>query len=260
MSLSQLAEVLAVRTHQREEGDALMQRSHNLDLATDEWGLTCVRGRFPHSSTHPWLINGKSPLAKLIFLQYHTFNSHTGGSTVLARVRSRFWPIPAKRTLRSLIKGCVFCKKWAGRPFQRPPFKALPPSRTEGNVWERVGLDEAGPFRISSHTRYVLLVTCFVTRAVHAEVLADTSAAELSLALRTFFASYRVPSVIYLDNLSSHCALKKWIESREANFASLPPPLGDLTQLYRISFLFITPLSPWKGGMYERMIGLLKGS
>ncbi|CAI4231931.1 unnamed protein product [Auanema sp. JU1783] len=94
--------------------------------------------------------------------------------------------------------------------------------------------------------------------AIHVEVLCDTSSAELAMALRRFFALYRVPSFIYMDNLSSHVALKRWCLTKDSSNDGLPPPLQNLANLYRITFLCITPLSPWKGGMYERMIGLLK--
>ncbi|CAI4220435.1 unnamed protein product, partial [Auanema sp. JU1783] len=35
-------------------------------------------------------------------------------------------------------------------------------------------------------------------------------------------------------------------------------PLKRLSDLHNVVFRFITPLSPWKGGMYEKIIGILK--
>uniref|UniRef100_A0AAF5Q6S2 Integrase catalytic domain-containing protein n=1 Tax=Wuchereria bancrofti TaxID=6293 RepID=A0AAF5Q6S2_WUCBA len=111
-------------------------------------------------------------------------------------------------------------------------------------TFARVGLDYLGPVSVKTETgvtkRWVALFTCLATRAVHLE-LADSLCAEGFLnVFRRFVARRGYPEIILSDNASQFQLVFQTIMKQE-------------TQLTEF-------LAPWSGGVYERMIGLTKGT
>jgi hypothetical protein len=75
-------------------------------------------------------------------------------------------------------------------------------------------------------------------------------------AFRRFTARFTCPSVVWSDNGTNFVAAKKFIEPAWTFKNS-----SNVAQLIRdnkIKWNFITEKSPWKGGLWERLIGLVK--
>ncbi|XP_060600639.1 uncharacterized protein LOC132754069 [Ruditapes philippinarum] len=142
---------------------------------------------------------------------------------------------------------------------QMPP---LPTSRvTECKPFSRVGLDYLGPLYIKSDKGqskvWICLFTCFVTRAIHLEIVMDMSTEEFLLCLRRFISQRGTPVQILSDNASQFKAACSVIEKIWYKMLQ-----SEEVQTYvsnsSIKWNFITELAPWMGGFYERLVGLVK--
>ena len=125
------------------------------------------------------------------------------------------------------------------------------------------GLDALGPVMIrsmSDQTKiWVCLFTCFVTRAVHLEVMSGLSAEAFLGSFRRFVFRRGYPERILSDNapqfhLAETALTSSWrdlVRDREVQaFAATNS----------IAWKFTSQYSPWEGGLYERIVGLVKRS
>ena len=115
--------------------------------------------------------------------------------------------------------------------------------------FEVLGMDHAGPLYCEDYPEdkfYVLLVTCAVTRAVHLELVSSMSGVTTSRCFRRLAARRGLPRKVYSDN---HKGFKRCKELVTSKFGSLAPKWN-----------FIAPLSPWRGGWWERLVRSVKSS
>lgn len=128
-------------------------------LFQDERKLWRCGGRIqnadlPYSAKHPILMGKKHPLAVLIIHDAHRRVQHDGVRETLTEVLSRFWIISGRSLVRSVIHGCVTCKRFEGGHFQAPPHPPLPEFRvTESPPFTYTAVDFAGPM----FTRYTII-------------------------------------------------------------------------------------------------------
>ncbi|EPB69804.1 integrase core domain protein [Ancylostoma ceylanicum] len=139
----------------------------------------------------------------------------------------------------------------------------LPKERvTRNRPFQNIGVDYMGPIQYrdafnSPSKSWTCLMTCMATRAIHLESVINNSTAEFLLALRRFVARRGIPSIIYSDNATTFRSAADALNKLLLN----PTSYADVSAFCanrKIEWRFITPLSPWKGGFYERMIGLFK--
>ena len=97
------------------------------------------------------------------------------------------------------------CRKLYGNPMQHK-MADLPPERCKSDrrVFQNTGVDIFGPFHVrvgrSQAKRYRAIFTCFVTRAVHLEVLHSMEADSFINAFLRFAARRSFPENIWCDN------------------------------------------------------------
>uniref|UniRef100_A0A1I7W353 Integrase catalytic domain-containing protein n=1 Tax=Loa loa TaxID=7209 RepID=A0A1I7W353_LOALO len=119
-------------------------------------------------------------------------------------------------------------------------------------LFETVGLDLFGPVLIKEDhvkaKRWVALFTCLATRAVHLKLMETMSTEQFVQAFRGFISRRKQPQHIISDNAKNLIAASKvLVELITAENETM-------------KWGFITPGAPWQGGVYERMVGVVKGS
>lgn len=139
----------------------------------------------------------------------------------------------------------------------------LPPERTRrSRPFQNIGLDYLGPHACSGTATgkvWTCLLTCMTTRAIHLEVVLDNTSQEVLLAFRRFVARRGSPDVVFSDNSTTFHAA----ESAIASLLYAPSTWQHISTFcasHKIKWNFITPLSPWKGGFYERSVALFKSA
>ena len=138
----------------------------------------------------------------------------------------------------------------------------LPANRvTPADAFVHTGLDYLGPLYVKSDSGrkkvWICLFTCLVTRAVHLELVDNLTAEQFVMCLRRFAARRGTPRYIMSDNAPQFKMTHKAIESAW-QLLSKDPDVANHASTNNIQWSFITEHAPWMGGVYERMVGLVK--
>lgn len=95
------------------------------------------------------------------------------------------------------------------------------------------------------------------TRAIHLEMVADNSTIQFLLAFRRFISRRGTPDLIMSDNAPTF-KLGRTILVNELKKLAEDKTVQEFSTSAGLKWRFITPLSPWKGGFYERLVGSVK--
>ena len=103
---------------------------------------------------------------------------HNGIAETLNAVRETHWIVRGRATVKRVLRRCVICKRYEGRPMSMPPPPQLPEDRVSSQVpFSMTGVDFAGPLYVKSSKEplktYVCLFTCGSTHAIHLELTND---------------------------------------------------------------------------------------
>ena len=226
----------------------------SLRLLESEDELLRLRGRFSNSSLqcqeqYPIILRNKdSHFTRLIISDAHETSMHHGVETTLAQIRSKYWIVKGRKSVKEVLRNCVTCTRYQGLPMRPPPSPDLPDFRVEhsAHAFQATGLDFAGPLFVKGPARnnktYILLSTCASSRAVHLELVTNMSVDGFLRGFKRFVARRGIPDLIINDNF-------KTFKSAEVKKFML---LVGVTQK------FILPASPWWGGFYERLVRSVK--
>lgn len=125
--------------------------------------------------------------------------------------------------------------------------------------FEVTGVDYTGPIILTKTVDkvpikvYICLFTCATTRAVHLEVATDMSAETFIKLFRRFAARRACPRLMISDNATNFVAGAAYISKIFDQ-----PEVQQMLNQRRCRWRYIPPKSPWHGGFYERMIGIVK--
>ena len=135
----------------------------------------------PFDFKHPIILSGKHMISKLILLDLHLKNLHTGREHILS-----FFITKGKKLAKSIIQNCFICKRQNVKP-QAPMMSDLPKERLSFNeqpfthtvidYFEPINMKLTHKTRLNQamHKRYGALFTCLTTHAVHLELANDLS-------------------------------------------------------------------------------------
>lgn len=238
------------------------QRPHplqnDLGIFLDESGLLRCSGRLQvadisNDAKNPILLPTKSKLTELIIDEAHKANLHSGISQTLSACRQAYWIPKGRQRVREVVNRCLTCKRFDGGPFTRPLMPVLPEARvTRNRPFCHIGIDYFGPLMVrgleNCQKRWVCLFTCLSTRAVHLEMVEDMSAVEYMYALKRFVSRRGKPESIVCDNATQFKAVRE------------TEPFSDYISNNVITWKFIPQFGPWAGGVYERLIAIIKNA
>uniref|UniRef100_A0A914PNA9 Integrase catalytic domain-containing protein n=1 Tax=Panagrolaimus davidi TaxID=227884 RepID=A0A914PNA9_9BILA len=236
-----------------------------LKLMKDEHGVYRSHSRFDHAellNTQPIFIPKKSSIVKLICMDTHKKLQHAGVPHTLSSLRQKYWIPSGRATVTKCINKCPECKYWKTKPFKLPNMPQLPAARiNRSKPFENVGVDYCGPFKVKGKEdkAWIILFTCFSTRLLHLELVSSMTAEDFLLSFRKFVARCGAPKYVLSDNAkqfkTTANALEDIWKKAIKNETSIDYYLKN-----DITWDFITERAPWKGGLYERLVALVKNS
>ena len=217
----------------------------SLKLFDDHDKILRLKGRFENATEtggdekHPIILrDGNSHFTKLLILKIHEDVLHYGIEFTLNKIRSKFWIVRGRKTVRSFLRKCVICKRYQGNTLVPPESPGLPKLRIEcSHAYQVIGLDYAGPFFMKNSNMdapskaYILLLTCTSSRAIHLELVHDMKAPAFIRAFKRFIARCGLPDIVISDNF-------KKLKSIEVKRFMMN---NNITQK------FISSVAPWIG-------------
>ena len=227
-------------------------------------GLLVCQGRLENSdldleSKYPVILPKEHKLAQLIVLDCHEKVHHLKVRATLAELRSRFWIPRGRQFVKKILKPCFRCRYLEGKSFNAPATAALPDFRvTEAPPFSTTGVDFAGPLFVKAKNgemvkSYICLFSCFITRAVHLELVSDLATSTFVNCLRRFCARRGTPVRIVSDNAKTFKATSKLLHE-----LLTATEVANFLVSKRITWRFNLDRSPWWGGAFERMVGSVK--
>ena len=114
-------------------------------------GVLHCKGRIenstlPYSAKFPVLLPRNHHFTNLVILNCHESLKHYGVIETLTKVRSNYWIIKGRQTVKNLLSKCTVCEKLQGKPYSLIPEPPLPDFRVfEDMVFYKIAVDFAGP-------------------------------------------------------------------------------------------------------------------
>ena len=208
----------------------------------------------------PYLLPPKHTFTALVVYAAHVKLYHSGvGSTVTA-LRQSYWIPTARQYVKSLLRRCVVCRKYSGKPYVAPDPAPLPKVRMQDvRPFSVTGVDFTGALYVhhgGEETKvYICLFTCATSRAIHLEVVTDLSTETFLLAFRRFAGRRSTPQLMISDNATTFQAA-----AEELKTLSSSEEVRAVLNREGVTWRFIPKKAPWFGGFWERLIGLTKSA
>ncbi|XP_018375478.1 PREDICTED: uncharacterized protein LOC108769147 [Trachymyrmex cornetzi] len=182
----------------------------------------------------------------------------------MAAVRQMFWPLSLRSNTRKIIQNCIICFK-ANPRHSQAIMASLPASRTTvSRPFSRCGVDYAGPIVIregkrrnaKNHKAYIAIFVCFVTKAVHIEVVSDLTTDAFLGAFRRFISRRGKPVHMFSDNGTNFVGTNKQLQELHKFYvqAQTQGQINQFLHEQQISWNFIPPNAPHFGGLWEATV------
>lgn len=269
-------ECFAAELHALQNGRCIPKQSKLLSLNPflDNNNIIRVGGRLKHAKDiiyeqrHPIILPGKHHFTKLIIRHEHYKMLHAGTQTLLATIRTRYWPLSAKNTIKGILRTCIVCFKQKANNVT-PIMGNLPIHRvTPSRPFQNCGVDYAGPFNIKLHKYrgnrtvkgYLCIFICFSTKACHLELVSDLSSECFLNCLKRFISRRGKPTNIYSDNGTNFVGAQNNLQEF-FNFIKSRPVHTSYTDYLTSEFVqwhFIPARSPHFGGLWEAAVRTAK--
>lgn len=259
---------LVVRCLQKDSHENMYQSSwrfiRDLNLYLDKDGILRSKGRYGRKQelmalNNVVLLPPKSFYTHLIILALHANNHHIGVAQTLGDLREFYWVPKGRPVVKSSISKCLLCRLFRAQTYSLPGPASLPDYRVHyTRPFEVSGVDFTGAISLKDeagviHKYYVCLFTCTATRAVHLELCCSLSAEAFINCLRRFVARCSLPRRLVSDNGTNFVATHKFIVALQRHV-----DIKSYLYSHNVAWTFNTPRAPWQGGMFERLIKIVK--
>ena len=256
------AEIFILREDQQARGQHGLK---HMSPFTDRHGIQRVGGRINRApiayiSQHPIILSPASDITRLIVLDIHKTLLHSGPNHTLNEFRMKYWMPRARGTVKRLLNGCIFCRNRRAHPTV-PLMASLPEERFDhSRPFSAVGIDYFGPLKVrkfrKTEKRFVLLITCLSTRALHLEMACALDTDAFLMALRRFMGRRGKPKVIISDRGTNFIAGER--ELREGIEAWNQSQITNYLSQHQIVWKWNPPAAPHMGGVWERLVASVK--
>ncbi len=205
----------------------------------------------------PLLLDPRDPFVEIVVRHYHEkILKHGGGiKCLLCEVNRSFWVVGSLANLKRLVADCVECRKANPRP-KFTIMAPLPDERIPGDnvtpAFTDVAVDAAGPWQTTFgrgralQKRWLLVIRCALTGAVHLEMLYGLSESNFIKAFSRFIARHMKPQKVFCDRGTNFVGGYNAIEKAWSKVA--------VSSGAGIEFIFSPAHAPHFNGLVERIV------
>ena len=125
------------------------------------------------TARHPIILDGNNAAVILLVQHTHEINCHCGPEQTRSTLMEYYWILRCRAVVKQTICHSLRCRRML-QDISTPQMADLPEERSPNKnqfVFETTGFDFIGPFPVKNNgrlsSRYILLFTCLVVRAVH---------------------------------------------------------------------------------------------
>jgi len=160
---------------------------------------------------------------------------------MLTAIRETHWIVKGRVAVKKILRSCVTCKRYKGKPVNMPHSPPLPQDRVSNQApFSMTGVDFAGPLYVQvtgqSMKTYVCLFTCGSTRL---ELTQDLTADSFLLTFRRFAGRRGLPLKIMSDNVNTFK-----VSSQDVNKIKKSPQVKQYLTNRRVEWKFIVEKAP----------------
>ena len=157
------------------------------------------------------------------------------------------------------MRKCYGCRRFNLLPNPGvKPGPLLNDATEQAMPFQVISTDFAGPIYYRTKTKkeskaYILIFSSNMNRAIHLELIPDTTTQEFIKCLKPLIARRGKPSIIYSDNAKSFQATAKWLKH-----VIKSEQLHEHLTKENINWKFNLPKAPWWRGHFQRLIKVIK--
>ena len=209
-----------------------------------------------YDTKYPAILDGKHPFVKLMLIHLHQMYHHMGFDYVRAQVGHKYIILKIRSILRTIRYQCISCRK-RDAVIVNPMMADLPKEKLGylEPAFGNCGVDYFGSFFVSiqrsSEKRWVFLITCLITRAIHLEIVSSMDTSACVAGNERFIARRGMPNVIWSDNGTNFVGAEKEFLEVTCRWNDYAPAALVSTD---IRWKFNPPSAPRQCGSWERMI------
>lgn len=225
-------------------------------------GIIRVDGRLrgdylTNDEKFPILLARDSIIGGLLIRDAHYVLHHGGNQLMMQYIRNKFWLIGARILIKAFVRQCPICFRWRMKPNQQM-MAALPESRTKPQrAFLKIGVDYAGPVMLRSRLgrnptlskAYIAVFVCLVTRAVHLELVSDSTTTAFIAAFRRMVARRGTVIEVLSDNGTNFVGANNFLQTVIQKLDQT-----SIEGTFNLRWKFITPNAPHHGGIYEAAV------
>ena len=169
-----------------------------------------------------------------------------------------------RKTVRSIVHHCITCRHYTCKP-QYQLLGQLPLERvTPGSVFQKVGVDYAGPIKIkyvmirklTIIKAYICVFVSLSVKAVHLEAVSDLTSQAFIATLRCFIACRGYPTLLWSDNGMNFVGANREIKEFH-EFLKQQRSKGIISYFcssHNTEWRFIPEHGPNFGGLWEAFV------
>lgn len=219
-----------------------------------------------YDQKHPIILPRQCALVYRLIQEAHDETLHGGAQLMQQYLRDKYWIPRVQTAIRRYVHACVVCARHRAKPCEQQ-MSDLPASRVEiSKVFERTGVDHAGPFRVKAwDTRgapvtklaYLAIFVCMLTKACHLEPVEDMSSQAFLAALDRFIIRRRRrrrPSHMYSDNGMTFVGANKVMQVNAGTWNVQNSDTHKTIEAMGIHWHFNVPTASSHGGLWESAI------
>ncbi|UYV79999.1 hypothetical protein LAZ67_18001367, partial [Cordylochernes scorpioides] len=238
----------------------------------DDQGILRVGGRLKwapsmtYQQKHPSLLPSSGKVAQMIVQSVHMRTLHGSVHLMLSTLRQKYLMLRAEDQVKRCIGECVTCCRFI-RVTQGQLMSDLPKERlTPGKPFSISVVDYAGPVNLrlskgrgrKTEKGYICLFVCFMTRAVHLELVTDASTPTFMSAFKRFVARRGHCTRLYSDQKTNFVGAARQLRSCFYLAQNQLKELAAVLANDGTEWKFNPPGAPHFGGRWEAGVKALR--